>query len=117
MTESIHASASLSAILAFTSRQAEGGRVETKVPIKGYVLIQPDTTEALRLREHWSSNDRPERHFVPFTWVDACREAGRVLRPIFSDTFGDPLKIHVHPSIANLEFRDALARQILASGQ
>ncbi len=96
-----------------TNRQAEGGRVETKVPIKGYVLIQPDTPEAARLRETWDLIDRPERHFVAFTWVGSCREAGRILRPIFVDQNGEPIRICIHNSIANYNSRETIARHIL----
>ncbi|TDL28416.1 hypothetical protein BD410DRAFT_220818 [Rickenella mellea] len=95
--------------------QAEEGRIESKVPIKGYVLIQPDTMEAERLRSCWTSQDRPGRYFVPYTWVDACRDSQLVLRQIFLHD-GYPVKMHIHSSIANLNSRETLARRITHSG-
>ncbi|KAL4064968.1 hypothetical protein V8B97DRAFT_1195606 [Scleroderma yunnanense] len=92
-----------------------GGRVETKVPRQGYVLVQPGTTEAERLRLCWTSPDRPERHFVPYTYVEACKIAGMLLKQIFVDN-GAPIKMHIHHSIANVNARAALSQRIMHSG-
>lgn len=92
-----------------------GGRVETKVPRQGYVLVQPGTAEAERLRLCWTSPDRPERHFVPYTYVEACKIAGMLLKQIFVDN-GAPIKMHIHHSIANVNARAALSQRIMHSG-
>lgn len=96
----------------FTTQQVEDGRIEPKMPIKGYVLVKPDTREAVRLYTCWAAPHRPERHFVPYTWVDACREAGMILRPIFVQN-GQPVKMHIHSSIANLNSRETIAKRVL----
>ena len=92
--------------------QSLGGRVETKVPRQGYVLVQPGTAEAERLRLCWTSPDRPERHFVPYTYVEACKIAGMLLKQIFVDN-GAPIKMHIHHSIANVNARAALSQRIM----
>ncbi|EGO04512.1 hypothetical protein SERLA73DRAFT_173818 [Serpula lacrymans var. lacrymans S7.3] len=92
-----------------------GGRVETKVPRQGYVLVQNGSTEEERLRLCWASPDRPERHFVPYTYVEACKIAGILLKQIFAHD-GEPIKMHIHPSIANVNARMALSQRIMHSG-
>ncbi|KAH0838438.1 hypothetical protein J3R83DRAFT_6749 [Lanmaoa asiatica] len=92
-----------------------GGRVESKVPRQGYVLTQPGTPEEERLRLCWISPDRPERHFVPYTYIDACKIAGMLLKQIFVEK-GVPIKMHIHPSIANVNARAALSQRIMHSG-
>ncbi|KAI6153451.1 hypothetical protein BKA82DRAFT_1002271 [Pisolithus tinctorius] len=92
-----------------------GGRVESKVPRQGYILVQPGTAEAERLRLCWASPDRPERYFVPYTYVEACKIAGMLLKQIFVDS-GAPIKMHIHHSIANVNARAALSQRIMHSG-
>ncbi|KIM85362.1 hypothetical protein PILCRDRAFT_778079 [Piloderma croceum F 1598] len=92
-----------------------GGRVEAKVPRQGYILVQPGTAEEERLRLCWTSADRPERHFVPYTYVEACKIAGMLLKQIFVHD-GLPIKMHIHPSIANVNARTALSHRIMHSG-
>ncbi|KAF9229472.1 hypothetical protein BS17DRAFT_771511 [Gyrodon lividus] len=92
-----------------------GGRVESKVPRQGYILVQPGTAEEERLRLCWTSPDRPERHFVPYTYVEACKIAGMLLKQIFVEN-GIPIKMHIHPSIANVNARAALSQRIMHSG-
>ncbi|KII93243.1 hypothetical protein PLICRDRAFT_384450 [Plicaturopsis crispa FD-325 SS-3] len=92
-----------------------GGRVETKVPRQGYILVQQGTPEEERLRLCWASVERPERHFVPYTYVEACKIAGMVLKQIFLHN-GEPMKMHIHPSIANVNARVALTQRIMHSG-
>lgn len=94
--------------------QVLGGRVEAKVPRQGYILIQPGTPEAERLRLCWSSLDRPDRHFVPYTYVEACKVAGMLLKQIFVEN-GVPIKMHIHSMIANPNARTALAQRIMVS--
>ncbi|KAI0322677.1 hypothetical protein OF83DRAFT_546940 [Amylostereum chailletii] len=94
---------------------ALGGRVEQKVPRQGFVLVQPGTQEADRLRLCWTSAERPERHFVPYTYIDACKIAGMLLKQIFVDK-GEPIKLHIDPSIANPNARAALRARIMHSG-
>ncbi|KAH7921799.1 hypothetical protein BV22DRAFT_1038227 [Leucogyrophana mollusca] len=92
-----------------------GGRVEGKVPRQGYVLVQTGTAEEERLRLCWTSPDRPERHFVPYTYVEACKIAGMLLKQIFVNN-GDPIKMHIHSCIANVNARAALSQRIMHSG-
>ncbi|KAF7339810.1 FAD-binding protein [Mycena venus] len=94
---------------------ALGGRVETKVPRQGYILVQTGTAEESRLRLCWASVDRPERFFVPYTYVEACKIAGMLLKQIFVDN-GAPIPMHIHPSIANVNARSALSQRITHSG-
>jgi len=95
--------------------QAEDGIVDAKVPIKGYILIQPGTAEGERLQACWANADRPERYFVPYTWIDASREAGKMIPQIFVKD-GAPIKMRIHSSIANLNSREVIATQILHAG-
>ncbi|KDR85148.1 hypothetical protein GALMADRAFT_233800 [Galerina marginata CBS 339.88] len=92
-----------------------GGRVEAKVPRQGYILVQPGTAEEERLRLCWTSADRPERHFVPYSYVEACKIAGMLLKQIFTEN-GTPIQMHIHPSIANINARSALGSRIMHSG-
>lgn len=84
------------------------------MPRQGYVLTQPGTPEEERLRLCWTSPDRPERHFVPYTYVEACKIAGMLLKQIFVGN-GVPIKMHIHPSIANVNARAALSQRIMVS--
>ncbi|KAJ7225709.1 hypothetical protein GGX14DRAFT_640497 [Mycena pura] len=92
-----------------------GGRVEAKVPRQGYILVQPATTEEERLRLCWTSVERPERFFVPYTYVEACKIAGMLLKQIFVEN-GAPIPMHIHSSIANINARNALSQRIMHSG-
>ncbi|KAJ7783578.1 hypothetical protein DFH07DRAFT_788292 [Mycena maculata] len=92
-----------------------GGRVETKVPRQGYILVQSGTNEEERLRLCWTSAERPERFFVPYTYVEACKIAGMLLKQIFVED-GAPIPMHIHQSIANVNARSALSQRIMHSG-
>ncbi|KAG6850837.1 hypothetical protein H0H93_008140, partial [Arthromyces matolae] len=94
---------------------ALGGRVEAKVPRQGYILVQPGTNEGERLRVCWNSAERPERHFVPYTYVEACKIAGMLLKQIFVEN-GAPILMHIHPSIANVNAQAALGQRIMHCG-
>lgn len=94
--------------------QSLGGRVEGKVPRQGYILVQSGTAEEERLRLCWTSAERPDRHFVPYTYVEACKIAGMLLKQIFVEA-GEPIKMHIHPSIANVNARAALSQRIMVS--
>ncbi|KAI0757111.1 hypothetical protein C8Q80DRAFT_78601 [Daedaleopsis nitida] len=94
---------------------ALGGRVEPKVPRAGFVLTQPGTTEEERLRQCWSSADRPDRFFVPYSYVEACKVSGMLLKQIFVHE-GQPIRMHIDSSIANVNVRAALATRIMHSG-
>ena len=91
-----------------------GGRVEAKVPRAGYVLIQQGTPEEERLRTCWSSTDRPDRYFVPYTFVEACKIAGMLLKQIFVEE-GHPIRMNIDTSIANVNVRAMLAQRITVS--
>ncbi len=92
--------------------QALGGRVEAKVPRQGFVLIRPHTNEGERLVLCWDSPDRPDRHFVPYTYVEACKIAGMLLKQIFVEN-GEAIKFHIDSSIANINARAALSARIM----
>ena len=94
--------------------QADGGRVEGKVPRAGYILVQPGTTEAGRLQTCWQTEERPERFFVPYTWVTACKTHNLLLKQIFLSN-GEPIRMHIDSSIANINARALLSNRILVS--
>ncbi|KAF8506938.1 hypothetical protein F5888DRAFT_1646551 [Russula emetica] len=94
---------------------ALGGRVEAKIPRQGFVLIQPNSTEAERLKLCWEGPDRPDRHFVPYTYVEACKISGMLLKQIFVEN-GEAIKFHIDSSIANINARAALSARIMHSG-
>ncbi|KAI0304715.1 hypothetical protein BC826DRAFT_977866 [Russula brevipes] len=94
---------------------ALGGRVDAKVPRQGFILIQPNSNEAERLKLCWESPDRPERHFVPYTYVEACKIAGMLLKQLFVEN-GEAIKFHIDSSIANINARAALSARIMHSG-
>ncbi|CAK5280146.1 unnamed protein product [Mycena citricolor] len=95
--------------------QSLGGRVESKVPLHGFLLVQPGSPEGGRLYACWKSADRPERYFVPYTYVDACKVANVRLKQIFIEN-GEAIQMHIHASIANLNVRSALSQRIMHSG-
>jgi hypothetical protein len=95
-----------------TGGQDLGGQITAAVPRAGYVLIDPGTKEGERLRACWTDKTRPDRYFVPFTWVDACRAHKLELRQIFVKE-GQPLKVCIHPSISNPNVREALKLRIV----
>ncbi|KAJ6509341.1 hypothetical protein C8R47DRAFT_1098372 [Mycena vitilis] len=92
-----------------------GGRVESKVPRQGYILVEYGSSEEGRLRSCWTSAERPERYFVPYTFVEACKIAGTLLKQIFLEN-GLPIPMHIHSSIANPNARSALSQRIMHSG-
>ncbi|KAI0651747.1 hypothetical protein C8Q79DRAFT_899456 [Trametes meyenii] len=92
-----------------------GGRVEPKVPRAGFVLVQPGTAEEERLRLCWSTSERPERYFVPYTYVEACKVSGMLLKQIFIQD-GQPIRMHIDSSIANINVRSTLSARIMHSG-
>ncbi|KIY45442.1 hypothetical protein FISHEDRAFT_49411, partial [Fistulina hepatica ATCC 64428] len=94
---------------------AMGGRVEPKVPRQGFIVVMPGSDEEARLRLCWQSEDRPGRFFVPYTWVEECAVAGKLLKQIFVSK-GVPMKLHIHSSVANVNSRIALSRRIIHSG-
>ena len=86
--------------------------MEEKIPRSGFILIVPGSPEGERLRLCWDKNqDRPDRFFVPFTYVDACNAAGTFLKQIFIEN-GEPIKFHIDSSIANINTRATLSLQI-----
>ncbi|KAI0824274.1 hypothetical protein BC628DRAFT_1339733 [Trametes gibbosa] len=92
-----------------------GGRVESKVPRAGFMLVQPGTAEEERLRLCWTAVDRPERYIVPYTYVEACKVSGMLLKQIFIHE-GQPIPMHIDSSIANVNVRSTLSARIMHSG-
>ncbi|KAJ4486322.1 hypothetical protein J3R30DRAFT_3697829 [Lentinula aciculospora] len=85
-----------------------GGTIDANVPDKGYVLADLHNPESQRIFQLFS----PERWVVPLTFVEACKTAGVHIKPVFLED-GMPMPIHVHESLANLKFREALYEKIL----
>ena len=96
--------------------KALGGRVESKVPRAGFILVQSGTPEEERLRLCWTAPDRPERYFVPYTYVEACKISGMLLKQIFTHE-GQPIRMHIDSSIANVNVRAALSTRIMVSSR
>lgn len=93
--------------------QALGGTCETKVPIRGFIIYQPGSQEAQRLKDSWQRPERPERHFVPLSWIEASKQKGKPIPQIFVDkTTAEPVKIHIHAAIANPQYREELSVKI-----
>ncbi|KAK0208595.1 hypothetical protein DFS33DRAFT_458970 [Desarmillaria ectypa] len=92
-----------------------GGRVETKIPRDGFILVSPGSSEEDRLRLCWTNPERLGRFFVPYTFVEACKMVGRLLKQIFVEN-GTPMAMHIHSSIANINARTTLSERIAHSG-
>ena len=84
------------------------------MPRAGFILVQPGTPEEERLRLCWNSPDRPERYFVAYTFIEAGKVQGMLLRQIFTHE-GQPIRMHIDSSIANVNVRAALSLRILVS--
>lgn len=77
-----------------------------KIPLSGYVLIDPDTDSGNRLFEKWTKPDRPDRYVVSYTFVRASITAKRLMNMkemkgvsvVFAD-LGVPVSIWLHPSL------------------
>ncbi|KAJ3817936.1 hypothetical protein F5880DRAFT_1315823 [Lentinula raphanica] len=85
-----------------------GGSIDENVPEKGYVLADLHNPQSQQIFQLFT----PERWVVPLTFVEACKTAGAYIKPIFLEE-GVPMPIHVHESIANIKFREALYEKIL----
>ncbi|KAJ3750197.1 hypothetical protein DFH05DRAFT_1385556, partial [Lentinula detonsa] len=85
-----------------------GGEIDANVPDKGYVLADLHNPQSQQIFQLFT----PQRWVVPLTFVEACKAAGAYIKPIFLEE-GVPMPIHVHESIANLKFREALYEKIL----
>ncbi|KAK0233472.1 hypothetical protein IW262DRAFT_1257563, partial [Armillaria fumosa] len=92
-----------------------GGRVETKIPRDGFILVSPGSSEEDRLRLCWTNPERLGRFFVPYTFVEACKMAGRFLKQIFVEN-GNSMAMHIHSSVANVNARTTLSERIAHSG-
>lgn len=79
------------------------------------MLIKPGTSEGYRLKSCWSAADRPERFFVPYTFVEICESRRMLLKQIFIHE-NRPMGIHIHPSIANVTVRGNIAATIMVRG-
>lgn len=64
------------------------------------------------MRLCWTSSDRPDRFFVPYSYIEACKIAGMLLKQIFVEN-GGPIPMHIHASIANPNARQALSSRIM----
>jgi len=75
--------------------------------------VQPHSSEEERLRECWLTSDRPNRFVVPYTYIEACKISGKLLKQIFVEEDNQPIRIHVHASIANPNARNLLRSRII----
>ncbi|KIK71132.1 hypothetical protein GYMLUDRAFT_33264 [Collybiopsis luxurians FD-317 M1] len=87
-----------------------GGQVDVNVPDKGYVLADLNSNEPERTRIFQLFN--PERWVVPLSYVESCKAMRIRLQPIFLDE-GRPMHIHIHESIANINFRQKMCERIM----
>ena len=83
------------------------------MPLKGYVLIDPDTERGQTLRKKWTSPDKPHRHIVCYTFVRASIIAGKIIDPKEMDGArmvfkygGMPVEIWLHPTLDQNVARD-----------
>ncbi|KAH8997533.1 hypothetical protein EDB92DRAFT_1933491 [Lactarius akahatsu] len=53
-----------------------------------------------------------ELHFIPYTYVEACKIAGMLMKQIFVEN-GEAIKFHIDSSIANINARAALSARIM----
>ncbi|KAF9270375.1 hypothetical protein L218DRAFT_31043 [Marasmius fiardii PR-910] len=95
-----------------------GGEVVggTIPPSGSIVLIELGKPDAERLL---GERTRPDLrlHVVPYTYIEACRSAGALLKQIFVEEPGSqPMAIHLHESLANPKFRDEMCLRILYAG-
>ncbi|KAF9068062.1 hypothetical protein BDP27DRAFT_1383750 [Rhodocollybia butyracea] len=84
-----------------------GGEIDAEISDNGHILTDLSNQDTPRLFQLFG----PQR-VVPFTYVEACKAAGIHLQPIFFEE-GAPLGIHIHESIANVKFREALCEKIM----
>ncbi|KAF8576551.1 hypothetical protein K439DRAFT_1366926 [Ramaria rubella] len=92
-----------------------GGSVEAKVPIQGFILIEPKSPEGLRLMDCWDTPERPLRYFVPYTFVAACLQANKLLPQVFRKD-GVTLRMHIHSSVSDDMTVERLRTRIWHSG-
>jgi len=59
---------------------AHGGSVIDKVPLRGYVIIDPESAGGRALLEDWVWGDGTDRHFVSPSFVENCIDAGKLLQ-------------------------------------
>ncbi|GJJ09500.1 hypothetical protein Clacol_003723 [Clathrus columnatus] len=78
-----------------------GGHVQSKIPLRGFVLIEPGSPEAIRLLNCWMSPQNPRRYFVPHTFVQECMTAGKVLPQVFRKEDGSSRKFLIHTSVCD----------------
>jgi len=87
-----------------------------RIPRQGFVLVDPTTREGQRLRECWTDpQKRPNRRIVPYTYVQACKLAHKILKPVFVEKNGSSINMYIHPSVEDT-VRAALAMNIYHSG-
>jgi hypothetical protein len=94
--------------------QELGGLITLKVPRAGFVLLDPGSAEATRLQECWRSEERLDRHFVPYTFVDACQASKAVIPQIFLKG-SKPVCFHIHSSISRSALRETISQRIAVS--
>ncbi|KAG9019167.1 hypothetical protein FRB90_005740 [Tulasnella sp. 427] len=99
-----------------------GGEVIKAVPIKGYVLIDPDSEKGNALLAKWQDETKPDRHIVCHTFVPTCIAVGAMVSPsemhsaipLFTIS-GHPAEIYLHPSLGH-ERRQQLTKDITKFG-
>ena len=72
----------------------------------------PHHEEGERLKATWSQPNRPERHVVPWTFVESCIRAKKLLKQIFVEN-GHAIRFHIHESISETYLIQKTADRIL----
>ncbi|KZW04193.1 hypothetical protein EXIGLDRAFT_716194 [Exidia glandulosa HHB12029] len=93
-----------------------GGRVIDKIPLRGFVLVDPNSESGLRLIANWRNPDKPHRRVLPTTFVSACINFGGILPAIFTTVANVPLRMHLHASIQDQVARERAYKRIWHSG-
>ncbi|EJD53634.1 hypothetical protein AURDEDRAFT_156874 [Auricularia subglabra TFB-10046 SS5] len=95
--------------------ERHGGCLTDKVPIQGFVVIDPRSSGGQRLVSRWRTPDKPGRRVVPTTFVRACILHNGILPPIFTRD-SRPLRMHVDGSVEDQTVRDRAYERIWHSG-
>ncbi|KIJ45600.1 hypothetical protein M422DRAFT_29722 [Sphaerobolus stellatus SS14] len=92
-----------------------GGTTMAKVPRQGFVLVDPESAEGIRLIQCWDTEDHPKRSFVPCIFVQASIDAGKLIPQVFRRQ-GTRIKIHIHESVKDTGTIRTIQRAVWLSG-
>lgn len=86
-----------------------------KIPQRGYIIAEPETSDGKRLIEQWRDANKPSRYFVPCAFIGSCIRAKKVHKQIFLDENWNPVDFHIHESLTVKVQRLKCKERILAS--